>query len=174
MSLLAVLVVALTAAIAGGLGVSLIRQTSGQAARQQLSKVADEAQSDIADGSAARTRLGLAALKINIGTIGRAGVVVSANLPVQHALTRKEISKILAGSEVSASRVVDGQAMLIEARPTSTGGVVLVERRSDAVAVGDRAIRRLVLALVVAGVIAALLASPADRFGGARDGGGQT
>lgn len=156
-SLLAVAVVALTAVIAGGLGVGLIRQTSGQAARQQLSTVADETQSEMTSGVTVRERVAFAALKISIGTFGRTGTVTSTNPRARVALSAVEVSKVLAGGSVSASRVVQGRSMLIEARPTSTGGFVLVQRRSDAVSVGDKAIRRLLVAIAVAALVAVAL-----------------
>jgi two-component system sensor histidine kinase BaeS len=40
--------------------------------------------------------------------------------------------------------------VLVQARPTSTGGLVIVERRQDALSVSDEALRRLVIALLVA------------------------
>jgi two-component system sensor histidine kinase BaeS len=52
---------------------------------------------------------------------------------------------------------VDGQSVLVEARPTNAGAIVLVQRRADAVAVGDAALRRLIVALAIAVGIAVLL-----------------
>jgi len=157
MALLAVLVVALTAVVAGGLSVGLIRQTTGKAARQQLSNLADATQTDFADGTSARARVALTALKVNIAFIAPTGAVTGTNARARDALKPADIQQVLNGSSVSATRMVDGRAILIEARPTQSGGFVLVQRRSDAVAVGDKAIRRLLVALVVAAIIAALL-----------------
>ena len=156
-SLLAVAVVALTAVIAGGIAASLIRQSSGSAARQQLARVADETKTSYEDGSLVRPRAELVALAVSIGTIGRGGQVTSANPRARDALTRAEIARVLAGGSVSATRTVDGRVMLVEARSVPTGGFVLVQRRSDALSDGNRAIRRLVIALVVAAILAALL-----------------
>ena len=48
--------------------------------------------------------------------------------------------------------------MFLEARPTSDGGIVLVQRRSEALAAGERSVRRMLLALLV-GVAIAIPAS---------------
>jgi two-component system sensor histidine kinase BaeS len=53
---------------------------------------------------------------------------------------------------------VGGQRVLLEGRPTEAGAIVLVQRRADAIAVGDRAINRLLLALLIGVAIASGLA----------------
>ena len=75
MSLLAVVVVIVTAVVAGGIGVNLIRETSRSAATSTLSQLADQTQTEIGDGTPGRARLLLATLKISTGTIDRQGVV---------------------------------------------------------------------------------------------------
>jgi two-component system sensor histidine kinase BaeS len=47
--------------------------------------------------------------------------------------------------------------VFVEARPTETGGIVVVQRRADAVASDKRALRRTALALLIAGVFAAAI-----------------
>ncbi len=44
--------------------------------------------------------------------------------------------------------------LLVEARPTEAGGLVLAQRRGDAIALGAQAIRQLTWSLVVAGLLA--------------------
>jgi two-component system, OmpR family, sensor kinase len=55
------------------------------------------------------------------------------------------------------ARTVDGQHVIIEARHTASGAVVLLQRRADAVAFGEPAIRRLIVSLIVAVAIAVAL-----------------
>ena len=64
---------------------------------------------------------------------------------------------MLAENSLSSRRTVDGQSVLVEARPTNAGAIVLVQRRADAIAVGDAALRRLIVALAIAVGIAVLL-----------------
>ena len=52
---------------------------------------------------------------------------------------------------------VAGQDVFVEARGTDAGGIVLVQPQADALAVGDAAIRRTLLALVIALVPATAL-----------------
>jgi two-component system sensor histidine kinase BaeS len=52
---------------------------------------------------------------------------------------------------------VRGKPVYVEGRPTTDGGIVLVQRRADAQALDDAAVRRIVLALVIAGAVAAAI-----------------
>jgi two-component system, OmpR family, sensor kinase len=157
-SLLSVVIAVITALVAGGLAINLIRQTNTSAAQKTLAQVADAAaatadQGTIVNGTvrAART---LQALKITFATIGPAGKVSGQSALANQALSSTERTEVLAGDEIHSRRTVNGQSVLIEARPIRAGGIVLVQRRQDAIAVGDAAIRRLLLALLVAVAVA--------------------
>ncbi len=97
------------------------------------------------------------ALRITIGTVSPSGTVTGPNRLVRDALTPAEATRVLGGRSVSAARTVDGVPVLIEARPLASGGVVLVQRRTDALAFRDTAVRRLLVALAIAVALAALL-----------------
>ncbi len=157
-SILATAVALITAVVGGVIAAGLIRQANLAAARQALGRVADAVQADVNSATApARARAEVRALKIATATISEDGKVTSANRYARDALTQTEISKVVHGGSVSAQRTVDGAPLLIAARPTRTGGVVLVQHHSDALAVGDQAVRRLILALAIAVGIAILL-----------------
>lgn len=161
-SLLGVAIAVITALVAGGLAFGLVRQLNDRNARQLLSRLADAAQT-LANAppnpttGEVRARQLLRTLKIQFGTVGEAGQVVTTSAIVRDALTRAEIGELLAGSSLSSRRTVDGQRVLVEGRPTNLGAIVLVQRRADAVAVGDAALRRLLVALVIAVGIAIVL-----------------
>jgi two-component system, OmpR family, sensor kinase len=161
-SLLGVAIAVITALVAGGLAFGLVRQLNDRNARQLLSRLADAAQT-LANAppnptaGEIRARQLLRTLKIQFGTVDGTGQVVTSSAIVRNALTRPEIGELLAGSSLSSRRTVDGQTVLVEGRPTNSGAIVLVQRRADAVAVGDAALRRLLVALAIAVGIAIVL-----------------
>jgi len=161
-SLLAVAVAVITALLAGVLAVNLVRRSNTGAARRTLSQLADVAKSTADSGPNARAsqnraREQLRVLKIQSASIGPAGQVVTGSPLLRQALTSADVAAVLAGRAVSAQRAVAGHRVLIEARPTRTGGIALAQRGADATAVGDRAVRRIVWALLIAMAIAVLL-----------------
>ena len=158
-SLLATAVAVITALVAGGIAAIRIRQQNARSASQTLSKLADAAKATADIGvnpqaGQARARQLLRALDIDFASMNSAGAVSADNRFARDALTPGEISTVLAGGSVSSQRTVDGQRVLIEARGTRTGGLVLVQRRAAAVALGDAAIRGLLIALLIAVAIA--------------------
>jgi two-component system sensor histidine kinase BaeS len=96
-------------------------------------------------------------LDVQTGAVGPAGRLLASSSLVTDALSADEIAALRSGQDVSRSRTVDGTRLFVEARPIDNGAVVLVQRRSDAVAGDQRAIRRIVVALLVAGGLAAAL-----------------
>ncbi|MEP6599201.1 MAG: HAMP domain-containing sensor histidine kinase [Actinomycetota bacterium] len=161
MSLLAAAVAVITALIAGGIAASLIRQANTAASQQTLSRLADVVQmadqGPNAQAGQVRNRRTLTALKIASASIDGAGQVTSESKYARDALTPAEIREVLDGRSISSERVVDRQRLLVEARGTRTGGLVLVQRRADAIALGDTAIRRLGVALAIAVGLAVVL-----------------
>jgi two-component system OmpR family sensor kinase len=161
-ALLTCAIAVITAVIAGGLAVRLMGQANERSARHMLSRLADAAQ-DTADtatfpqnGQARVTRT-LRALKIEFATISAAGRVIADTPVARDAVDRAEIDELLGGASLSLRRTVDGTSVLIEGRGTRGGAVVLVQRRADALAVGQQALRRVLLALLVAVAIAVLV-----------------
>jgi len=161
-SLLAASIAVITALLAGVLAVNLIRRAADDSARSTLKQLADVAQTTANSGqnpttAQNRARAQLRVLKINTAAITTQGEVNTASALVRRVLTAADVSAVLAGHRVSAERRVAGNLVLLEARPTNAGGIALVQRRADATATGDAAIRRIVWALLIAVALAVLL-----------------
>ena len=166
--LLAVGIAALTALLAGLLAVGLTRTSVDDAARTTLARIADAAAERADSGAAARVAQNravrtLGALGIESASIGRGGAVTSTSSLAREALTPARQRTLLAGRTVSARDDVAGTLVLIEGRPTDAGGIVLVQRRSDATADSDRLVRRVLLALLVAAAVAAAVSIAVAR-----------
>ena len=155
-SLLAVAVAIVTTLIGGLIAVRLVRDAAESGARQSLARVADEVQADAA-ATPYKTLVAVRALKVDSAEINRRGRVVATSALARDALTPAQIGRVLAGQSVSAVQSVDGLVLLVEARPTSSGGIVMVQPKADAVAIGATAVRRLLFALVLACAVAILL-----------------
>jgi two-component system sensor histidine kinase BaeS len=158
-SLLSVGIAVITAVLAGALGSGLIRKNSADTARRNLARLADVAQSAVVHGAGAGARLprALAGLSVRSGVIRRTGRMVTRALIVRAAVTPDDVAAVLAGHDVSAARSVAGSTVFLEARPVDGGGIVLVQRRTDAVAQTERAVRRIVIAVLIAGGLATAL-----------------
>lgn len=163
-ALLTTAIAVITALLAGLLSVQLIRSNNSAAGQKSLASVADAAQAEATSGESAaagqlRARATLRALKIQFVPITAKGVIQggTAGALARNALTPADIASLLAGHSLSTSRSVDGVRFLIEGRPTGDGALVLLQRRADATALGDQAIRRLVLALAIAVGIAIVI-----------------
>jgi signal transduction histidine kinase len=158
-TLLAVGIAVLTALLAGLLAVGLTRSSTEDAARRTLALIADAAatRADASDASrAAQTRAvrALGTLGVEAASVTRRGVVVATSPLARAALAPARRSALLSGQPVSARDDIGGTLVLAEGRPTDAGGILLVQRRSDATADSDRLVRRVVLALAIAAVVA--------------------
>ncbi|HEU5270643.1 MAG TPA: HAMP domain-containing sensor histidine kinase [Jatrophihabitans sp.] len=161
-SLLAAAVAVITALLAGVLAVSLVQRVNTDAARNTLRQLAGVAQTTANSGANAnaaqnRARDQLRVLKIQSASISPAGRVATASPLMRAVLTSQDVTAVLAGKPVSAQRRVAGQLVLGEARPTHAGGLALAQRRADATAAGDQAVRRIIWALLIAVGIAIVL-----------------
>jgi signal transduction histidine kinase len=161
-SALAVGVAVITALLAGVLAINLVHRSDTAAARGTLGNLADVArltadQGPNAQGSQARARAILRNLGIQSASIDSSGGVASNSPLVRAALTADDIRTVLATGSLSVQRRIQGQQVLIEARGTRTGGIALVQRRSEATAATNRTVRQIVWALLIAVGIAAVL-----------------
>jgi two-component system, OmpR family, sensor kinase len=165
MALLTTAIAVITALIAGALSIQLIRTNNASAAQKSLASIADSAQAEANSGTTVaegqlRARATLRALKIQFVPITAKGAIQggTAGALGREALTSSDVSSLLAGKSLSTSRTVGGVRFLIEGRPTNDGAaLVLLQRRADATAVGDEAIRRLIVALASAVGVAIVL-----------------
>lgn len=161
-SLLAVGVAVITALLAGILAVNSVDKSNNASARSTLSRLADVAKATADQGanaetSQARARRILQVLSIQSASIGSDGTVNTNSALMRTGLTQQDVTAVLSGRSVSAQRRIGGQRVLIEARGTHAGGIALAQRRADATAVGDQAVRRIVWALLIAVGIAVVL-----------------
>ncbi|HJQ44010.1 MAG TPA: HAMP domain-containing sensor histidine kinase [Jatrophihabitantaceae bacterium] len=161
-TLVAVAAALVTALIAAVLSVGLIRHADESSARASLAKVADAAAATADRGpgplNETRVRRFLRSLNFQFATIDASGRVTATTSGLAaEALSSSDLSRVLAGQDVSTKRTVAGSRVLIEARPTANGAIVLVQRKSDALAGGARAVRRILLALLIGTAVAAVL-----------------
>lgn len=161
-SLLSVGIAVLTAVLAGVLAAGLIRNNGADTARKTLGRLADVTASVATNGQTgaiaqSRLRKALQGLDVRSGIIRADGTVITRYPIVRQAVSGADISSVRAGRAVSSARTVSGDTIFIEARPVglrgvgAVAGIVIVQRRADAVAQNERAIRRIVLASLIAG-----------------------
>lgn len=164
-SLLAVAIAVLTSLVGGVISINLLQQASQEIARRSLAALADEAQATAAVGVSAeagqaRARRALQSLNIEIAVIRTAptGAAAVVGDPLaRRALTEAQVQAVAGGSSLSLLLSRGDATLLVEARATEAGGLVLAQRRSDAIALGGEALRQLTWSLVLAGIVAVAL-----------------
>ncbi|KRB46173.1 HAMP domain-containing sensor histidine kinase [Terrabacter sp. Root181] len=166
--LLAVGIAVLTALLAGLLAVGLTRTSADESARRTLSRIADASAERADSGVVARASQAkavrtLGALGVESASIGRGGAVTSTSALARDALTPARQRALLAGRTISTRDDLGGTLVLVEGRPTDAGGIILVQRRSDATADSDRLVRRVLLALAIAAVVAVVVSVAVAR-----------
>ena len=158
-SLLASAIAVITALVSGALAIGLITRINSENARDTLSQLADAAQATTEIGvrpeaSQQRARRILGALKIQSVTVSADGQLAGATNLGRASITEADITRLLASGAVSKQEMVAGQQVLVEGRPTRVGGIVLLQRRADAIAQGDAVIGRVWIALLIGVVLA--------------------
>ena len=161
-ALLAVAIAVLTSLVGGAISINLLQRASEQTARGSLAAIADEAQATAAVGLSAeagqaRARKALQSLNIEIAVIRRlpnGPPAAVGDALAKRALTEVQVQAVANGSSLSLLLPRGDGTVLVEARGTDAGGLVLAQRRSDAVALGGQALRQLTWSLVVAGIVA--------------------
>jgi len=162
-SLLSIGIAVLTSLLAGALALGLIRNSGASAAQRNLGRLADVAQS-AAEGSNTvlearrQVRSALAGLNVRLAYVRPNGRVLANNRLVKAAFRPDDVTNLLAGRALSATRSAAGNTVFLEGRPVAgRGGIVLVQKKADAVAPEKRALRRTGLALLIAGSLAGAL-----------------
>jgi two-component system sensor histidine kinase BaeS len=166
--LLAVGIAVLTAVLAGLLAIGLTRSSVDEAARRTLSRIADGAAVRADAGAAAQVSQAravrtLRVLGIESASVRKAGAVTSTSALARRAMSPARQRALLAGESISARENLDGAVVLVEGRPTDAGGILLVQRQSDATADSDLLVRRVLLALVIAAVVAVAVSAAVAR-----------
>lgn len=156
-------VAVVTGVLAGALAVGLVRSSVDDAARATLSRLADAAQRGLdrsPDGLIAVTRAKrlLRVYGVRYGYVGADGRLVTDFPGLRRAVSDGDIAAVRVGRDVSDSRTVSGHLLLVEGRPSgSGGGVFLVQAQADATASGESALRRTLVAILVAVAVAAIV-----------------
>ncbi len=187
-------VAAVAVLIAGLVSLGLVRSAGDADARRTLSALADAAAEGAertgplgrAGAGRQRARAQLTGLQIDFTFLTRDGRTNAGPQDglAARALTPGERAAVVGGEPLSLTRDLDGTRVLVEARPTAGGGLILAQPLSEA-SVARRAVGRIGLAMLIglgvavaAGIVLArLLARPLRRAadaaramaGGARD-----
>jgi two-component system, OmpR family, sensor kinase len=160
-AVLGIAIAVITGVLAGGLAIGLIRSADDRNARRLLGNLATAAQTSVENGRAidqagVKKRV-LRAVRVRYGEI-RPNLTVLTDYPlVRRALSVDDRRKVLAGKSISETRTVGGKRVYVAARPAGTGGIILLQARSDATAGGEAAIRRTLLAIAIGIGVAGLL-----------------
>ncbi|MBI3686579.1 MAG: HAMP domain-containing histidine kinase [Actinobacteria bacterium] len=144
-------VAAATVIIGGLLAFVLSQGVAETGARRNLGRLADRAVLRYAQDHQPRAAMLLIGPGVSVGLVGPNGEIDSRTPQVVGALTVAEVRDMLAGGSVSAVRSVAGSTVLVEARPlpAGSGGVVLVQRRSDALDPAAPIFRRTAVAMLL-------------------------
>jgi two-component system, OmpR family, sensor kinase len=162
LALLCAAVAVVTGVVAAALAVGLIRSSVDDTARATLGRLADAAQQGLDRSpagviAATRAKRLLRVYGVEYGAVGSTGPLVSAFPQLRLAISDADIAAVRAGNDVSTSTKVEGHALLVEGRPLHTGGgIFLVQARSTATAGGESALRRTLVAILVAVAVAAV------------------
>ncbi|MDP9093993.1 MAG: HAMP domain-containing histidine kinase, partial [Actinomycetota bacterium] len=153
----------ITAIVAGALSIGLIVTAESSSARRTLARIADSTETASAVGNVqvgeTRARQLLRVLGVQYVTLDAAGNVLAGTAALARDAVRPgDAARLVAGQKISALRTVDGHPLFFEARPTRSGGIVVVQRRSDALPlVLASVVRRVLLAIAIAVAIATAL-----------------
>jgi two-component system, OmpR family, sensor kinase len=160
-ALLTTAVAVITALVTGLLGAGLIQRANVRSAERLLARLADAAQQTTDQGlrpgvAERRARRTLEAIGIHTAVVRRDGQVDASGV-ARLALADGDVQRLLAGRSVHGQHRVRGYVFLIEGRPTRTGAIALVQRRSEALSGYHGALFALLVALGVGLLVAVLL-----------------
>ena len=164
-ALLTVGVAVLTALAAGLISVNLLQRAGEQTARTTLAALADQAQAQAQVGASAqaaqaRARAALQSLNVRIAVIRNPSSgtpTLAGDALATGALTDAQVRQVADGTPLSLRLTRGDGVLLVEARPTPAGGLVLAQRRGDAIALGGVARTQLGWLLVLTAAVAAAL-----------------
>ena len=164
-ALLAVSVAVLTSVAGIVISVNLLQRASEQTARAALVALADQAEATAQVGvspevAQARARKALQSINVQVAVVrtrGTGGPALVGDAVAVRSLTAEQTQRLSDGESLSLRLPREDGIVLVEARPTAAGGIVLAQRRGDALALGGQALRQLTISLVVTGLIAVAL-----------------
>jgi two-component system sensor histidine kinase BaeS len=164
-ALLAVSVAVLTSVAGIVISVNLLQRASEQTARAALVALADQAEATAQVGvspeaAQVRVRKALQTINVEVAVVrsrASGGPSLVGDALAARSLTADQTQQLAGGESLSLRLPRDDGIVLVEARPTPAGGIVLAQRRGDAVALGGQALRQLTISLVVTGLVAVAL-----------------
>ncbi len=149
-----VALVVLTALVTALSGTLLLRRADDTAGLRGLAMLADSVAAQVdagADAAAVAATVGTPTVRVAVV----AGQRVTGEPLARQAATADVVDALRAGKVVSKRVVLQGSAVFVEARPTRTGGVVLVQRRADAQNLLDQIVPQWLWLVAGIGVLAA-------------------
>ena len=161
-TLLVVVVAVLVAVIAGVVGVLAVRRTLLDVTTQALADRADVIAAVVAADPAATGRVLPAATgvfadqNIAVITVSSDGSITGTDPAAVRAARQAGVGQVATGQSVAGSAAIGGRLLLVQARPTPSGGFALVVPADVATATRQTLERRLLWA-IAAGLIAAIL-----------------
>ncbi|HEY6743623.1 MAG TPA: hypothetical protein VI110_14785, partial [Lapillicoccus sp.] len=132
-------VAALTSVAGIVISVNLLQRASEQTARAALVALADQAEATAQVGvspevAQARARKALQSINVQIAVVrdrGAGGPTLVGDALAARALTAEQVQRLAGGDSLSLQLPRDEGSVLVEARPTPAGGIVLAQRRGD-------------------------------------------
>ncbi len=181
-TLVTIAVAAVAMLVVGLVSVGLVRSAGERDAQRVLAELADNVAGALAEqpalggrrparGQALLVQRFLRGTNIQYAVLGPDGSPLASQPLARDVLSAAEAGQVVAGRSLSAVRRVDGSTLYVQARPSSVGAVLLVQRRSESAPFAREALRRigvalligLVVAVVAAVALARLLARPLKR-----------
>ncbi len=157
-------VVLVTAVVGSVAAVLLVQRANDNAAARSLAAMADVAQSLVSlavspEAGQQRARRALDGIQVQVAVVRtdtQRGTVITGDPLPRRLLTTDVLARLAAGEGVSL-RVPDSEGkVFLEARPTEAGAIVLAQRGSDAVALGQVAVGQLRWAFVLVALASVL------------------
>jgi two-component system sensor histidine kinase BaeS len=160
-----------TATVGSIAAVLLVQRANDAAAARSLAAMADVAQSLASVAGSAeigqqRARRALTGVQVQVAVVrsdtARGTVVTGDPLP-RRLLTPSALTALLAGQDVSARVPDEDGPVFLEGRATEAGAIVLAQRGTDAVALGQGAVVQLRWAFALVGLLSVLVGAAVSR-----------
>lgn len=174
--IVAVVIVLVTTALATVVGSMAVTRIDDANGRHTLRVLADAAADDLRAQAAADAQLGdakrqaalltaldrptLSRLRIRVASVVlvQGSPAVKGNVLARTSLSSAQTDQVLAGRSLSTRTTVDGDDVLVEARPVPGGAIVLAQRARDAATLVGQWLPRLLGLMALVAAAGALLA----------------
>ena len=164
-------VVLATATVGSIAAVLLVQRANDAAAARSLAATADVAQSLATLATSpelglARAKRALDGVQVQVAIVRSGtprGTVVTGDPLPRRLLTEAVLAQLVAGQDVSLRVPDDDGQVFLEGRATEAGAIVLAQRRSDAVALGQDAVSRMRWAFALVALVSVLVGWAVSR-----------